>query len=214
MAVGLISLYLLSLPVVGNRQLFLLQKNTQFVSPSKAFNDETTAIVVLGDFNSEIAPEYADEFAPGPYLLSRLRYANLLAKELKLPILVSGGLSDISTTPEAVLMNQILVEEYDSAVRYLEPSSHHLKQQAQNIAKIFSQHKLTTMVLISQAWSMKRASKLMANEGLKVYPAAVGFVQRYPNYSHKFTPYLPSMKGLSMSVTALQERIGLWVYNF
>jgi len=209
-AAGLISLYLMALPAIGNRQLMLLHNNTQFVVPEQNFSSQKTAIVVLGNYKSIIAPEYNDEFTPDPDLLARLRYAHILSKQLSLPILVCGGVSQTSATPEAVLMNQILVEDYQNEVQFIEASSKNLLEQAQNVGKIFTDNQLNAMILITHATEMKRARKLMSEQGIEVYPAAIGFVQKHPRYAHFFTPFIPTLSALNMTVSALKERLEYW----
>ncbi|PIP81138.1 MAG: hypothetical protein COW84_01425 [Gammaproteobacteria bacterium CG22_combo_CG10-13_8_21_14_all_40_8] len=205
LAVSLIFLYLISLPILGNRQLFLLQNQAQFIEPEQSFPSETTIVVVLSSFKSHLSPEYQDENAPSPATLQKLRYANYLAKHLQLPLLLSGGLSENTTTPEAVLMNQIMIEEYQQPVAYLESQSENLAQQADLVSRILKEHHISTMVLITQSWQMRRAVRLFSQTGMVVYPAGVGFVQQHPKYPHFLTPYLPSAQGLDMNVVALKE---------
>ncbi len=213
MTASILSLYLLSLPGVGNRQLFLLQKETVLPQNIDWSEYPASAIVIFGAGRRNQSPEYDFEDSPHPLLLERLRYGAQLAKSLKFPLLLSGGGSRKQATPEAVVMNQVMVEDYDLEVSFLETKSQTALQKAQNSAKILKNNQLTTAILVTHAWNMKRARMLMEAQGIQVIPAAVGFVQKRPNYPYLLTPYLPSVKGLSMTVLAIRERFSLW-YSF
>src|SRR5262245_33234736 len=87
-SLALCSLYFLATPYGS----FLLARSLQTspVLTSDRWEKAAGAIVVLGGGIYEYAPEYGKETV-GRSTLERLRYGAHLARELQLPLLVSGG---------------------------------------------------------------------------------------------------------------------------
>ncbi len=212
MVLGIVSLYLFSTQAIGDRMLFNLQKYPAFNKDIFLNNhlDKNTAIVVLGGGRRRLAPEYDKEDIINPMTMERLRYATILSKTYKLPLLLSGGEPDNEATPEAVLMNQFVVEELHQAVPFLEAKSKNTRQSAKNAVDILKQNNISNVILVTHAWHMKRAFAYFQATGVNVYAAPMGFVPRKPFFSSKLKPFYPSAIGLLHSQLAIKEYAAYW----
>src|SRR5688572_22301733 len=82
-----------------------------------------SAIVILAAGRRTYAPEFDGETVDG-LSLERLRYGALLARQTRLPVLVSGGMGDGTTRlPLAKLMADALLRDYGISARWLESQS-------------------------------------------------------------------------------------------
>ena len=115
---GLVSLYLCSIPVTSN----WLMGRLEVFPPVSLEKIAAEAIVVLGSDRHREAKEYGGDTMNGSGL-ERLRYAARLGKTTGLPILTSGGLArQDDETPEAELMGAAL-KEFGLEARWLEGNS-------------------------------------------------------------------------------------------
>lgn len=202
-----LTLYALSMPWMANRLMGSLQP----YAPLQPFQMQQlppkTAIVILGGGRYEKAEEYGGVDTVNTYSLERLRYGAYLHRELNLPILVSGGTVFGEATSEAVLMNQVLSEDFKISPTWLESESHNTAENAQFSAKLLQEQQIENVLLVSHAWHLPRAIAEFEKTGLKVTPAPLSFVldstlKRGP------LPYLPSSAALNVSKLALREQIG------
>ncbi len=210
MAASLISLYVFSTMAAGNRLLYDLQQYPPFDLTSSLDSEQNIAIVVLGGGRRSGSPEFDMEDGVSPLTLERLRYAAILAKQLDFPLLFSGGRPDDETTPEAVLMNQAMIENFDYPVRFLETESRNTYENAQFSNSLLKKNNINSVILVTHAWHMKRAVAHFKSTGLSVYPAPMGFVNKRPAYKYKLRRYSPSGEGLKRTARAFRERLSLW----
>lgn len=129
-AVALASLLLLSLPSVA-RYL----ASTQEIYPSLNLADlehfPAQAIVVLGGGLRYPALEYLPQVTLQNRTLARVRYAALLAKQTRLPLLVTGGrVLKVDIPSEAEIMAQVLVNEFNQPVKWQERNSRNTAENA------------------------------------------------------------------------------------
>lgn len=153
------------------------------------------AIVVLGGGRRGFALEYGKELTAGVSTLERVRYAAKIARDLKKPILVSGGAPLWGETqPEADIMRDILVEEYGLPVRWTERTSNDTLENARNSASILKASGVQTIYLVTHADHMARAQANFEAHGLVVVPLATGFT---PKASLSSWYFIPSFDGLA-----------------
>ena len=193
----------------GNRLLYNLQQSAPFSITDSIKNHKNIAIVVLGGGRRVASPEFGLEDNVSPYTLERIRYAARLAKQLEFPILLTGGRPDIETTPEAVLMNQVMIEEFEYPVQFLEPRGRNTAENAINSNALLKKNNINTVILITHAWHMKRALAHFKATGLNVYPAPIGFINKHPSFKNKIRRYYPSSEGLKRSNMAIREYVAL-----
>lgn len=83
-------------------------------------DDIPTAIVLISAGRRKGAEEYGLTETVNAETLEILRYGAFLQRKTGFPIMVVGGTPNGESTPEAVLMNQVLTEEFGAEVRWME----------------------------------------------------------------------------------------------
>jgi uncharacterized SAM-binding protein YcdF (DUF218 family) len=196
--VSLISLCVLSMPIVGTTLLASLEQ----YPPLRAEQlKNVQAIVILGG-GKYGGPEYGgDTVDTGT--LERLRYGVHLARASKLPILVTGG-APLGGKPEGEAMREALMQDFGLDVRWIETGSRNTSENASGSAQILKAAGISRIALVSQGWHLVRAVPMFEREGFSVLPAPTGFVSRPPSL---VLSLLPS-DGYSSRV-ALHEYLGM-----
>lgn len=202
---GVLLLFLLSLPLVSDTLMLTLEK-TPAVNASSLHNSGAEAIVVLGGGRYADAPEYLNDTV-SLWTLERLRYAARLHTLSRLPILVSGGSVYGDRPAEALLMQQVLQNDFDTPVRWSEDKSHNTWENARFSASILKATGINTILLVTQAYHIPRARMAFEAAGMHVIPAPTGY-----NAFHGAAPallaFLPSAHALENSKRAFHEILG------
>ena len=198
--VGILSLLLLSMPVVSN----LLR---QGVGGSPVLDLEgaksAQAIVILGGGIRPDAPEYGGDTL-GHLTLERVRYGARVARLTALPILVTGG-SLSGGQPEAKLMQESLEGEFGVGVRWTEDQSRNTHENAVLSSAILRAQGINRVVLVAHDFDMRRASAEFAAAGIDAIAAPTGT----PAYSvADWREFMPGIRGLEGSHYALYEILG------
>jgi uncharacterized SAM-binding protein YcdF (DUF218 family) len=214
-AFSFISLFVLSVPLVGKRMLITLEApyREAVVVPGKQANVGAQAIVILGGGRYSRAPEYDDRDTVGLQTLERLRYGARLAAQTSLPVLLSGGSTYGEEVPETQLMQQTLEQDYGVKAKWLESSSRTTLENAQRTKLLLTEAGIKKVYLVTHAWHMDRAVWAFVNSGIDVVPAPVGFTTLSKADLTPPLGYLPSSGGMEASATALHERFGLYWYK-
>ena len=202
-ALALASLLLLSLPVVGNALMAPLEPNPP-VTPGQL--QRVQAIVILGGGSYFAAPEYGGDTV-SHYTLERLRYGARLARESRLPLLVTGG-APFGGRPEAESMREVLETDFGVKVRWVESASRDTVENALLSAPLLKAAGITRIALLSHGWHLPRAIPLFEKHGLEVTPAPMAFSTGSPSTLEDLLP-----GGLVTSRLALREYLGR-LYNF
>jgi uncharacterized SAM-binding protein YcdF (DUF218 family) len=201
-SLSLVSLLLLSLPVVGNALMAPLEGQTPITATQL---QRVQAIVILGGGTYFTAPEYGGDTV-GLATLERLRYGALLARESRLPLLVTGG-APTGGRPEAESMREALEKDFGVKVRWVEASSRDTAENASLSAAMLKAGGVTRVALVSHAWHLTRAMALFEKQGLEVTAAPMGFSTAAPSLLAGFLP-----GNLGTSREALHEYLGQ-LYN-
>jgi uncharacterized SAM-binding protein YcdF (DUF218 family) len=197
---GTISLFLLSVPAVA----WLLQRSIESAPPVSLEEARTAqAIVIPGGGIRRDAPEYGGDTL-ARLTLERVRYGARLARETRLPVLVSGG-AVFGGTPEAVLMRNALEDEFAQPVQWVESGSRTTRENAQRSAAVLREAGVTRIVLVMHGFDMRRAAAEFSAAGLSVVRAPTGLAPPGPD---SVADLLPSMAGLQGSYYALYEILG------
>ena len=196
---------ILSLPVT--HYLFPDKSDsTPYLSPESIAQEKPEIIIVLAGGLSSNAWHGTDV---GLWTLQRLRYAAYIQKQLKLPVLVSGGKS-LDNQNEATLMQKVLIEEYAiTSPIYTEQQSLSTAENAANSYIILAELKIKKAVLITHASHMQRALKIFSRYPVKFIAAPVGITAN----PQKFTinTFIPSVLALLRNTDALRELLGnIW----
>lgn len=198
-ALAAVALLLLSMPAVAMALLRTLEPPPLDVATARG--GEPQAIVVLGGGRSRGALEWGGETV-NHYTMQRLRYGAALAREMTLPILVSGGIPPQGIRPEAALMRAILVEELHTAVRWVEDASLTTRENARLSALMLLPADTSRIVLVTDAAHMPRAAANFTDHGFTVTSAPTGFLGQIPvAWNH----LVPSVEGLRRTNIALRE---------
>jgi uncharacterized SAM-binding protein YcdF (DUF218 family) len=198
---SLAGLLLLSMPIVGKALMAPLE---QYPPISAAQLQRAQAIVILGG-GSYFAPEYGGDTV-GSATLERLRYGARLARESRLPLLVTGG-APTGGRPEGELMRDTLEQDFGVKVRWVETASRDTTENASLSAPLLKAAGISRIALVSNGWHLPRAIPLFAKQGLEVTPAPMAFIS---GESSLPTALLPG--GLGASREALHEYLGQ-LYN-
>lgn len=161
-----------------------------------------TAILVLGA-ETRNGPDGADA---GPLTLERLRRAADLQRETGLPVLVTAGITTPGAPPLAELMKQTLEQSFGVPVRWVEPAARNTGDNAARSAAILAPEGISSVLLVTHPWHMRRALAEVRNAGLVAWPAPVR-ADRIPDGGPG--DWMPRPDQLAMSWLALREWVGL-----
>lgn len=171
---------------------------------------DAQAIVVLAAGTYKDAREYGGVDTVAHDTLERLRYGVKLARDLKLPLAVTGGTVFANAgEPAAVLMARVLAEEFHIPARWIEDKS---RNTAENASKLRSLLPLRDIILVTHALHMARAVGVFEGVGFAVTPAPMGFIVG-EEISFGLFDWLPSISALSTSRAVLHEWMGIAYYR-
>jgi uncharacterized SAM-binding protein YcdF (DUF218 family) len=198
-------LYLAALPVVAARML----EDVEIKPPDKADFSGAQAIVVLGGgVHRGDGDKVPDTL--GPWTLERLDFAARAYRQLNLKVAVSGGQPAGAHSAEAALMKSTLEGDFNVPVSWVENRSRTTFENALYTKKLLQPDNVTTVVLITNAWHMRRALWSFERVGLHAiaFPSPLTYEE-----GDRINDYLPSMRALEESYHALHEAIGLAYYQ-
>lgn len=193
------ALLVLSLPATARGLMGLLDTPPLDLNAART---QARAIMVLGGGLTRATPEYGDTLSQPS--LRRVRYGAKLAKELQLPVLVTGG-QVFGGTPEAELMAGVLADEFGVAPKWVENQSRNTVENARFSAEIFKREGIHTVVLVTDSAHMRRGLRHCRDENLNCIPAPVSVIGRA---SDSWIEQLPNAGALQNSSYALRELIG------
>lgn len=207
---SVLSLLALSLPIAANGLAAKLQPTAAQRLALLPGDMQQAAIVVLGGGRRSSAPEFDSADTVNARTLERLRYAARLQRQTHLPVLLSGGKVFGEATAEAVLMNDSFISDFRGAPNWLEADSRTTGENAEFSARVLKANGITTIFLVTHAMHMPRAQHEFEQQGLKVLPAPLGYLQPA---SGKTGPleWLPNAEALAQSSMAMHEYLGgIW----
>jgi len=197
---SLAAILLLATPAVSK----LLVQSLIVVPPFEpAHATGAQAIVILGGGLRHGTPEYGD--TPTHYTLDRIRFGATVARQTRLPILVSGGAAE-EQTPEATSMAATLQNEFNVPVRWLEPRARDTEDNLQFTAEMLKVEGIHTVILVTHDFHMRRSLAHCETVALKCIPAPVSL--RGSNGDPSWVYQLPDAYSLHMSALALHEIVG------
>ena len=161
------------------------------------------AIVVLGAGNYHAAPEYGGDTVSASGL-ERLRYGARLARQAKLPILLTGG-APRGGLPEAQAMREALQRDFGLQARWVEDRSSDTRENARFSAPLLREAGVKRVLLVTHAAHMVRALAEFEQAGIE----AVAAPTAYPTQPPLSLPdFLPQPQGLAQSRALLHEWLG------
>ena len=202
-AIGL--LYALSTQFVADGLLYVLEPAPR----DPAADPSGQAIVVLGGGTYHRAPEYGGDTVKAR-ALQRLRYAARLQRALGKPVLATGGSPEGSLIPEAQLMKQVLEQDFQVPVQWVEQRSNNTLEHGRLVYRILKPAGIERIYLVTHAWHMPRARRAFEGAGFAVIPAPTGFATRF---ELTILDFLPKAEALSDSTRFCHEILSIaWYY--
>jgi uncharacterized SAM-binding protein YcdF (DUF218 family) len=198
---GVVILFVLSLPLVSTA---LLQASVDEITFNPDSAPTAQAIVILGG-GRKVAPEYGGQTI-SELALERVRYGAILARELQLPILVTGGAVYGRGTPEGTLMARVLEQSFATSPKWVESRSRDTHENALLSDQILEKEGIDTIVLVTQDFHMRRGTAEFEAVGIRVIPAPVSYARAERDRS--FPEHLPSAHALRNSAFAIHELLG------
>jgi uncharacterized SAM-binding protein YcdF (DUF218 family) len=197
--IAVASLTLLSIPAVGALLVRCLDQSPPL---DLARARSAQAIVVLGGGTRLHAPEYGAATI-GAITLERVRYGARVARATGLPVLVSGG-PVRGAPPEAVLMRNVLTQEFGVPVRWIETDSRNTHENAVNSAALLKAAGVHKIVLIGHAFDFPRSRAEFAAAGIESIPAPIDVPPETPG---ALSDLIPSTYGIQLSRYVLYEML-------
>lgn len=213
---GIVSLWCLSLPVVGVYLHAWLE--APYIAETPVLPPEgVDAIVVLGAGRHRDATEYgASEYSADTIshsALWRLRYGGFLANRWDLPVIVSGGnVRQFDVVSEAAMGADFLRNELGVRIVIEEGKSRNTWENAQLSHAVLQVHNYKKVALVTHAYHMRRSAYSFDRAGVAFVPMPTG-LYRAQGSSAWWGNWLPSARGLRMSSLALHEYLGLLFYR-
>ena len=208
------SLFVVSVPW-GAKKLITPLESCKALNLTTVKSDFVDAgvIVVLSGGKEYNAPEYGSAVVNSSTLV-RLHYASRLAKQVALPILLSGsGDYHDSGTSDAALMKDIMMRDFAVQQEYLlEEKSHTTRENAKFTAVMLKEKNITKVFLVTNAWHMPRAIMAFESAGVKVIPAPTDFYV-LPTQMSAWMLWVPQLSAFAHSYIALHEYIGILWYK-
>ena len=203
--IGVVLLLLLSLPAVAGFLIRCIDTTPAF---DRARADGAQAIVILGGGARDYAPEYGG-VTLSTLSLERVRYGAKLARETRLPVLVSGGQVDPKAPVEAFLMRDVLTREFGVPVRWVEARSRNTRENAIDSAAILKRSGISRVILVVHSFDVPRARREFAAAGIETIAAPTGIPPPVPT---EVGDFLPNARGLERSYWALYEILANALY--
>lgn len=207
----LIIFYISSLPITYKIPLYYLENSYLNCSHK---NIKAELIVILGGgltkknnfYNTPTIKRRVNE---------RIRYGVFIHKKYNIPILVSGGDVFNIGYNEADIMKNIIENEYNEKVKFIENNSKTTDENARLTSNIIKQNNIKSILLISNSWHLKRATFLFKkyNPNIKIN-ACSGYYYSNKSLSVNYKDFLPSMKSFYFHEVNLREWIALLWYKY
>lgn len=196
---SLLALLLLAMPATGALLVVALESGLP-VTPTPS--QPPKAIVIL---SAEAVTVDGTRFEPGPLTWERLRAGARLARQEKLPVMVSGGPMPAHAPPLADLMARVLAEQLTVPVRWRETRARDTWENAKYSAEILRAAGIKSIYVVSHAWHLRRAIAAFARFGIAATAAPV---RTTPWPRGTLEEFVPSLAGWTQSRIALHEWIG------
>lgn len=206
--IGIFTLYIQSTPFFAynlNRSLELPPLNEEDLKTAQA-------IVVLGGGVNAHSYEYSVGAVASSDTLVRVNYAAYLARKYpNLPIITSGGYTGVRYTEGKVMRYTLLNNYYVTNPILVEDSSRNTDENAKYVAKMLQELKITKVVIVSQAYHLRRASMVFRKYGLDPIPASTDYIYSTDAATPSLA-FIPSASAMKYTARAIHEIVGYLVY--
>lgn len=206
--VGALGLFLLSWPPAAMLALLPLERPYPRRAPTP--DARMGALVVL---SSAVFPPSPPLPTPslGDDTAERCVYAAWLYKHgFEMPILVTGGGLGRAAPYAQHMKDMLLAQGIPEEQIWVEPQARSTHENAVNSAALLRARSVRRIVLVTEAYHMRRAELCFRKQGLEVVPAACGF---RAVMELDALEYIPGWEPISWNEQTLHELIGLAWYK-
>ena len=204
---GVVLLYASATPWVA---AWLLTSVLDQTAPTPAQAPQAVVILAGGralEFDAEGAVKQA---RLGASTAERLFEGVRIAREKKLPILVSSGKPDGFDPAEAIVMRDVMLREFALTPRWVEAASRNTVENARFSAPLLKRDGIGSVILVTHGYHMRRARYLFEQAGLEVTPAPADPFSRAPfSWRGLARDLIPSPGALSVTFVACNESAGM-----
>jgi uncharacterized SAM-binding protein YcdF (DUF218 family) len=204
--VSVIGLGVLALPITSYG-LLSLGVVPSAIDPGRSPPEHAAIVVLSADLRRD-ALEYGG-LTLGPLSLERLRYAARLHRRTGLPVLVSGGRLRADDRPLAALMHEALAEDFGIEARWVEDRSRNTAENARFSVELLRRDGISTVLVVTHAWHMRRALLAFRDLGMEVLPAPT----LAPHRPTEIDMVIPSVSALYDSFLGIHELVGRLFYR-
>lgn len=207
-SIGWIFLYVQSIPLTA----YIISKNYE-LSPIQTEDFKLSqAIVILGGGINNSSLEYPSGINVNDGTAVRLNYAAYLAKQdPKKLIITSGGYT--GSIREANVMRDKLITAYDvKNPIILENQSRNTDENAKFVADILLPMHIKNVVLVTQAFHMRRSMMLFKKYGLNPIAASTDYYSSYDALTPALT-LIPNASAMRQISLVYHEILGYSVYK-
>jgi len=207
-ALSLVALLALSLPWTAH--LLMGRLEGPALADPRAVGD-ARAIVILAGGVSRGAPEWGGDTV-NLFTLQRLRYGAWLARQTRLPVLITGAAPRDGRPGEAAMMREVLSSQFGVSVRWTDEQARTTAGNAREAAALLHAAGIDRAVLVTSAFHMPRAQRAFERAGMQVVPAPTGYFG-YDDGVFEWTDLVPSGDALRISYLALREMAAGLMYR-
>jgi uncharacterized SAM-binding protein YcdF (DUF218 family) len=218
---GLSVSVLFTLPVVAHGLVWLVEGTDSKALTEEALRaavrgtDPATAIVILGGGVHWDGRERPHRLTANGRTLARLTHGAWVARLTGLPVLVSGGVAPGRVDPgresEASVMARTLESSFGIRARWKEELSPDTAGNGMESAAMLRAAGTRRVILVTQAYHMRRARQTFEAAGLQVVPAPHGFAGGIAADVPRH--WIPSASAVQWSWLATHEMVGLLWYR-
>jgi len=206
-ATSLLALLALSLPAVAFSLMSRLEGPP--LPNSRAVGD-AQAIVILAGGVSRGAVDWGGDTI-NLFTLQRVRYGAWLAKETRLPVLITGAAPRDGRPGEAAMMRAVLQDEFGVPVKWMDDRARTTAGNAREAAAILRTAGIKRVALVTSAFHMPRSQRMFERAGLQVVPARTGYFG-YAGGRFEWVHLVPNGDSLRLSYLALREMAANLMY--
>ena len=204
-----ILLYVFS--IEPTKDLFLLPLENTFAPPPVNTVKIYDAYVVLGGGVYDNAPDIDGKGIPGEDALGRIVCAFRLFRLFKKPIIFSGGNIGERIAESEAAKRLLLSLGVNGSYILPEGRSKDTFENAKYVKELAGQHKITKIVLITNAYHMKRSKMLFDKHFKEVLPFPTGY--KTSRIKYDVFSYLPNACNMAIISIAIKEYLGIIFYK-